>query len=921
MPVPRALRSRPSVPLLLAVVLLVAGLEFAPRFLGAQPSAWPGATGTERDGFLDRWDSDVAQDRSDRSAQAAARAVGARAIDNARAYLALPRTPAELDGASRASIEQRFDDALAIAHRVLEVPQPVEAQIRAHDIAGYAALQQAEFARAIRHFTQASTLAQAAAGLEPDRVAGHRAYWLAQAAFAAGEFALAEQSARSAIGALDRYVVFHDARFLAERAALAQPERTAGAIPALEQLLATYPEYPRQDRVTLDLAAAQFATGDLRGAMARVDAWEWAHPFHAWSSEAQALLEALEAAGVARPPRTIDESRERGRQMRLTRHWSTARPLLAHALGRCVDAGYPLGTCNAIRLQIVLNEYDSAAFEASLAMMDVIDANGGSGVSAQERAKWRARALSRIGREQEAYAVLDAYWSRRGQRARDREMGEFAADLGMYDVALEHYRRLWSRREFETFDGAFMAYLAGEFTEAAELFGITARRASGTNTDRALYWLARTYEALGRIDEARSTYADVATRNPVSYYALQARNRAEEWEATLAANPQATARVDQPGRIHWHGRTGAPRASLADARMTATAELFEPYAPSVQSPGAVDAFAADWGTLFPDAAVAAALVRIGALEPARQVFRESLTEFYMLDGLFADGRRPSERRPPIRLGMQRWEHEIDNRRRGIGWWGIRLDSPRYPIPDDAAGRSAAGARQLAIYEQRAALREPFRAAARELSDHFMVRRLAMRHASLPNLLSPSADLRGWLEAYPHAYGHLAEPSMVEHDLNPYLLWSLMIVESDLNPDSISHADAYGLLQVIPKTGELIATGFGEPDFGIHDVVEIDDAFRYGAWYLDQLLYKFDGQEMLAAVAYNAGPHQVARWIDWRGDVLDMDELIETVPYDGARRYPQRLLRYLLTYRLAYGESDRVYIGNALDPDYEDNIYY
>ena len=177
--------------------------------------------------------------------------------------------------------------------------------------------------------------------------------------------------------------MFHDARFLAERAALAQPERTAGAIPALEQLLATYPEYPRQDRVTLDLAAAQFATGDLRGAMARVDAWEWAHPFHAWSSEAQALLEALEAAGVARPPRTIDESRERGRQMRLTRHWSTARPLLAHALGRCVDAGYPLGTCNAIRLQIVLNEYDSAAFEASLAMMDVIDANGGSGVSAQ----------------------------------------------------------------------------------------------------------------------------------------------------------------------------------------------------------------------------------------------------------------------------------------------------------------------------------------------------------------------------------------------------------------------------------------------------------------------------------------------------------------------------------------------------------
>jgi soluble lytic murein transglycosylase-like protein len=606
--------------------------------------------------------------------------------------------------------------------------------------------------------------------------------------------------------------------------------------------------------------------------------------------------------------------------MRLTRHWDTARPLLDHALARCEAARYPTGTCNAIRLQIVLNEYDSANFEASLAMMDVIEANGGAGVSAQERAKWRARALSRIDREQEAYDVFDAYWSRRGQRARDREMGEFAADLGMYPVALEHYRRLWSRREFETFDGAFMVYLAGEHAEAATLFEITARRASGTNADRANYWLARTYEALGRIDDARATYRAVATRNPVSYYALQAQNREEEWAATLANDPAATARVEQPGRIHWTGRLGAPRASLEDARATATADLFEPYAPAVQAPGAVDAFAEAWGELFPDAHVAAALLHVGAQEPARQAFREPLTEFYMLDALFSDGRRPTERRP-IRLDMQRWEHEIDNRRQDTGWWGIALTEPRYPVPEDRTGRAQAVARQQAIYEARAALREPFRAAARELTDHFMVRRLAVRHASLPNLLNPSADLRGWLEAYPHAYGHVAERSMEAHDLNPYLLWSLMIVESDLNPDSISHADAYGLLQVIPKTGELIATGFGQPDFGIHDVIEVDDAFRYGAWYLDQLLYKFDGQEMLAAVAYNAGPHQVARWIDWRGDVLDMDELIETVPYDGARRYPQRLLRYLLTYRLAYGESDRVYLGNALDPNYEDNIYY
>ena len=149
----------------------------------------------------------------------------------------------------------------------------------------------------------------------------------------------------------------------------------------------------------------------------------------------------------------------------------------------------------------------------------------------------------------------------------------------------------------------------------------------------------------------------------------------------------------------------------------------------------------------------------------------------------------------------------------------------------------------------------------------------------------------------------------------------MIVESDMNPDTISRADAYGLLQVIPKTGDLVAAELGDEDFGVHQLLDPGQSLRFGTWYFAELLKKFRGQEIPAMVAYNAGPHQVQRWLQWRGTGMDMDEFLETVPFDGARRYPQKILRYMALMRVADGLDGWVYMGNALDPVCEDNIYY
>jgi soluble lytic murein transglycosylase-like protein len=72
------------------------------------------------------------------------------------------------------------------------------------------------------------------------------------------------------------------------------------------------------------------------------------------------------------------------------------------------------------------------------------------------------------------------------------------------------------------------------------------------------------------------------------------------------------------------------------------------------------------------------------------------------------------------------------------------------------------------------------------------------------------------------------------------------VESNLNADARSAADARGLLQVLPSTGELLSLDVNRPETNV----------LAGARYLRMLLDRFQSPD-LALAAYNAGPTAVA----------------------------------------------------------------
>jgi len=75
------------------------------------------------------------------------------------------------------------------------------------------------------------------------------------------------------------------------------------------------------------------------------------------------------------------------------------------------------------------------------------------------------------------------------------------------------------------------------------------------------------------------------------------------------------------------------------------------------------------------------------------------------------------------------------------------------------------------------------------------------------------------------------------------------VESNFDPKAVSHANARGLMQLIDSTAASLK---------VADPFDPEQNVFGGARYLRMLANMFDGDLILTAAAYNAGPHRVKR---------------------------------------------------------------
>jgi soluble lytic murein transglycosylase len=128
----------------------------------------------------------------------------------------------------------------------------------------------------------------------------------------------------------------------------------------------------------------------------------------------------------------------------------------------------------------------------------------------------------------------------------------------------------------------------------------------------------------------------------------------------------------------------------------------------------------------------------------------------------------------------------------------------------------------------------------------------------------------------------------------------MRVESVYDPEIVSYAGAIGLLQIMPRTGRLIAHRLGLTDFRTDDLLDPATNIELAAWYLRSLLDRFEGRLPLAIAAYNGGPHNVRRWMEEHGENLPLDAFLERIPFDQTFRYVRRVLSHYVAYRAQEG---------------------
>ena len=152
--------------------------------------------------------------------------------------------------------------------------------------------------------------------------------------------------------------------------------------------------------------------------------------------------------------------------------------------------------------------------------------------------------------------------------------------------------------------------------------------------------------------------------------------------------------------------------------------------------------------------------------------------------------------------------------------------------------------------------------------------------------------------YPRAYWDLIASKTNGDGLDPYLVVSLMRQESWFNPDATSVSDARGLMQLLPTTASRMVH---ENGLNLAQPVDLYDAnvnVELGTTYLKQLLAMFNGDEIRAVAAYNAGEHAVAGWNE-KFPGAD-DEWVENIGYHETREYVKRVIGNRREYLMLYG---------------------
>lgn len=149
--------------------------------------------------------------------------------------------------------------------------------------------------------------------------------------------------------------------------------------------------------------------------------------------------------------------------------------------------------------------------------------------------------------------------------------------------------------------------------------------------------------------------------------------------------------------------------------------------------------------------------------------------------------------------------------------------------------------------------------------------------------------------YPESYHNIVSKYAKQYSVPEELVFAVIKVESDFDPNVVSHAGAMGLMQMLPSTYYWLATKLGDDNPNENFLFDPETNIRYCTYYLSYLYSRFGTWEK-AIIAYNWGEGNFGEFLEEEGYTSgDYD----SIPVKETKNYIKKVMHHWKKYEEIY----------------------
>ena len=141
--------------------------------------------------------------------------------------------------------------------------------------------------------------------------------------------------------------------------------------------------------------------------------------------------------------------------------------------------------------------------------------------------------------------------------------------------------------------------------------------------------------------------------------------------------------------------------------------------------------------------------------------------------------------------------------------------------------------------------------------------------------------------HPKNYEEIVSRYSEEYNVPKDLIFAVIKVESDFDPEAKSSQGALGLMQMMPETFEEITNDFLCENLPFEALTDPEVSIRYGTYYLAYLYRYFDYNWNNAIAAYNGGMGNVLKWLE-NSEYSDGEGNLTHIPFPETRSYVSKV---------------------------------